>query len=682
MAETTTDGADHHQPVIPIDRGELDALVDPAAVDLPSIPAVALKLLQLTNDERTEAADLSRVIESDPALAAKILRLVNSPLYQLSARIASVQRAVSILGFDRIREIALGVALLEQLRRELRVPEFEPVTFWRHCLSVASLCKGLAAQTGFEDLETAYVAGLLHDVGKTIIETHGSISYSGFLGEARRGGGPLVEEERKLLGIGHDDVGAWFCAAWGLPPPVVNAVQLHHRSFSGLDLPPGDAHLAALVSFSDFIAWSQGIGSVDLHRQPVMPPEVEGLIDLARVDLAGLLRKMDEEVMGIGRFFNVSFPSAEQLRANLLQASIELGRINSSFHFGLGGDVETGREVRIPASLTVPHHSLDPAEIVPRTLQAIHEDFACERIMMFRIDLDSRSLVFESRFPEAGEGERYRDERIPISGLSGGFLECLRSRCPQRIGGATPVEQQALQRLNARELAVVPVTGGKRMIGMLLLDDPSGGEPVASSVLDAVATVANELGMALENARLYRDTRHEATVDGLTGLLNRRALDERLAQALRRARKSGNPLVVGMADIDHFKAFNDTFGHPVGDRVLKIVADLLLNVSRPRDEVGRYGGEEFLFILEETNLDGAQVMAERFRRAVENRGRLLAQRFPDHPLAVTIGLAEWDGSLKEGSALVAAADAALYRGKREGRNRVVLHRGEAAAASA
>ncbi|GAB6040997.1 sensor domain-containing diguanylate cyclase [Endothiovibrio diazotrophicus] len=655
--------------MLPIDLGELAALIDPDVADLPTIPAVALKLLQLTSNERTDAADLARVIEADAALAAKILRIVHSPLYRLRRRITSVTHAVSVLGFQRIREIALGVALFEQLSQTPRGPAFDPMGFWRHCLSVASLCKGLAEQTGYDDLDTAYVAGLLHDIGKIIIETRGAIAYGVLLDDAHRGSGPLMEEERKLFGIGHDDIGAWFCAQWGLPSPLVNAIQLHHRPLDHPEIGDRDAHLAALVSFADFIAWTQGIGSADLHLHPVMPPDVERLVDPRRIDLPALLHRMDEEVAGIGRYFNVAFPSADQLRANLLQASIELGRINASFHFALGGRPAVGRG-GIPSSLTVPHHSLDPEEIIPRTLQAIHEDFACGRIMMYRIDLDSRSLVFEHLFPDSAERERYRDDPIPIIGQSGAFLECLRTRVPQRVGGATPVEQQALARLNARELAVLPIVGGNRVVGMLLIDDPLAHEPVSAGVLAAVATVANELGAALENARLYSDTRRDATHDGLTGLLNRRALAERLAAAIRRSRRSGSPMVVGMADIDHFKSFNDTFGHPVGDRVLKIVADILRASGRPRDVVGRYGGEEFIFIMEEANLDGGRVMAERFRRAVEARGRLMLERFPGHPLTVTVGLAEWPGAFDSAEALVAAADAALYRGKGAGRNRV------------
>jgi len=158
--------------------------------------------------------------------------------------------------------------------------------------------------------------------------------------------------------------------------------------------------------------------------------------------------------------------------------------------------------------------------------------------------------------------------------------------------------------------------------------------------------------------------------DPLTGLYNRRALAERMREELARARRYGAPLSLLMVDIDHFKRVNDSYGHAVGDQVIAHVAKLLLKDRRASDIVVRYGGEELVLLLPHTPLDGAQILADRLREMVE----LTPYRTPmgrDH-VTVSIGGAIFEQTMQEPSELLEAADRALYRSKREGRNRVSL----------
>ncbi len=157
-----------------------------------------------------------------------------------------------------------------------------------------------------------------------------------------------------------------------------------------------------------------------------------------------------------------------------------------------------------------------------------------------------------------------------------------------------------------------------------------------------------------------------ATLDPLTGLLNRRALDDRLEQETARARRHAHPLSVLLLDVDRFKLINDTFGHAEGDAALRLVATELQRHVRLSDVVARFGGEEFIVIAPHTQPAGAAVLAERLRTAVEQCpavGRV----------TVSIGVAQLDLSEPApGAAILARADRALYRAKREGRNRVCL----------
>ncbi len=173
---------------------------------------------------------------------------------------------------------------------------------------------------------------------------------------------------------------------------------------------------------------------------------------------------------------------------------------------------------------------------------------------------------------------------------------------------------------------------------------------------------------ALVNSiKLQREYEHVASTDGLTGLHNRRWLNDSFKRQLNRCERNGQPCSIIMLDIDHFKQMNDRFGHLAGDRVLCTVAQVLLNMLRPTDLVARYGGEEFALCLPETPLKGAWVIADRLRKAIANtptpfeEGKLLP------PANVSLGIAAMQPSQSLDS-LLSAADSALYRAKANGRN--------------
>jgi diguanylate cyclase (GGDEF)-like protein len=171
----------------------------------------------------------------------------------------------------------------------------------------------------------------------------------------------------------------------------------------------------------------------------------------------------------------------------------------------------------------------------------------------------------------------------------------------------------------------------------------------------------------VKNATLARLT----TIDQLTGLRSRRNVLEVLSIEVQRARRYGTPLSILMADLDGFKEVNDRFGHPAGDSVLQAVAKLLLGSLRTTDVSGRYGGDELVVVMSQIPAEGARVMADRWRAAVER----LVLRAPDgSPIrtSLSIGIAGYTKGVAQPDELIAAADKALYTAKQKGRNRVEI----------
>lgn len=162
-----------------------------------------------------------------------------------------------------------------------------------------------------------------------------------------------------------------------------------------------------------------------------------------------------------------------------------------------------------------------------------------------------------------------------------------------------------------------------------------------------------------------------ATTDPLTELQNRRGFDDAVTREVALAHRDHRPLALATFDIDHFKSFNDSFGHPAGDAVLKHVANIIQLCCRESDVAARIGGEEFAVLLPGTDADGAAVFAERVRSMMD------AADWPLRSVTLSAGVADFDGKTESANSLVAAADDALYRAKRAGRNRVIVRREEA-----
>lgn len=227
--------------------------------------------------------------------------------------------------------------------------------------------------------------------------------------------------------------------------------------------------------------------------------------------------------------------------------------------------------------------------------------------------------------------------------------------------------QRSIMALDLRTILCVPLLTRDQSIGVLYVDSREVVGAFGNQELDLLTAIASQASIAITNAQLYE----RATVDGLTRLYVRSFFEQRLTQEVSRSQRYGQEVSVLMMDVDHFKKFNDTYGHAVGDLVLKLVADVIRKTIRQDIDIpARFGGEEMLVLMPDTGVDGAMVLAERIRSAIETAG--LPHDGQTLQVKVSVGVATAPLHAMTTADLIEAADAALYHSKRNGRNQVTL----------
>jgi len=213
----------------PLDRGGLKRFRAEVIgrKNLPTIPAVLARVLGLIEREDASTRELVDLIEHDQALTGKMLRLANSAFFGQSRRVATIPRAVMLLGFPTVRNLALGVKVWDAMAPGIPSERLEEL--WMHAVMVAVASKVLAAKLSAGDPDEAFTAGLLHDVGRLVLATRFKDAY--WTAAARADGADaIVDVEQQAFGVHHAEVGGWLLEAWGLPPSIVEAARMHHAT--------------------------------------------------------------------------------------------------------------------------------------------------------------------------------------------------------------------------------------------------------------------------------------------------------------------------------------------------------------------------------------------------------------------------------------------------------------------
>ena len=651
---------------------DLEAVLEESALSLPTLPNVFVAVLEQLTSKQASASDVALIVGKDQSLTSRLLAIANSPAYGFRNEVSTIARAVALLGFDVVRNLALSVSVFDDFLDRKEIVCFDKTQFWEHSLVCAAVAKEIARQMRVPSADELYVAGLLHDVGKVALDSAARRPYHDLLAEASRDGVGSLALEQKRLGTDHAHIAGMLCEKWTLPKDIAYSIRYHHE-VPEEGLTPRQELMTAVVAVADFICWTQGFGSIDALHPPYLSERAQELVEMERLDIGRICDCMDRQIISTAELFSLSVPSAQKFRDALRKANVELGRINSLYEEARRQLQHQVQELScLNRALYMIGQDLNVGATIRALLRAIRDELGFSKILFFTADNKDGKLRLSDHLVEEdsdGNNSKY-DLLLEDHNIFSGFLKESRVTRIRREPGQE--EAPILASLDTDEIFVIPVPSKHGLGGIITADNGYHKRRSGMVSIESLNILAHEAGLAIDNALLFERTKELATKDDLTQLFNRRHCSNLLRIEMERSKRYRRPLSVAMFDIDHFKIFNDRFGHQAGDKILKGVAQLILSCSRSTDVVGRYGGEEFIAILPETTTDGARDYCECIRVAIERFGKVKREEFASAGLTISGGAASFDSDDDTFDTFLNRADQALYKAKQEGRNKIVL----------
>lgn len=262
---------------------------------LPTLPAFITVIGNMVEDDKTSAQEIGEIIQRDQVLSAKILKLVNSPVYGFPRRISSVTHALVLLGFNVVKGLVLSTAVFDDLSKDAS-------GLWEHSLGTAILARRLGSELGVQDPEECMVAGLLHDLGKVILSHLALEDYVQAMETAHERGCHITEVEREVFGVDHTRIALWLALRWHLPERLSDALTYHHNPSRA----KCSVQMATIVHLADILARAQEYGEAGDGTLPALDRDAfealeldDGQLERVMADADRLFRE-GADVLAVG----------------------------------------------------------------------------------------------------------------------------------------------------------------------------------------------------------------------------------------------------------------------------------------------------------------------------------------------------------------------------------------------
>ena len=633
-------------------QSRLDELL--ACDRLPSPTGVGLSILQLTQDESASSDKLALVLQRDPALAGLILKYANSAQSHSSSKITTVNEAVIRLGTSLVRQLALGFSVLSNARSG-PCETFDYINFWTRSLAAAVGCHVLSKHLPRVASGEAFTCGLLCQIGQLCLASVHPGEFAKILDDWDESSAEqLIELEQECFAIDHNQVSAALFADWGLPELFQSAVEQQ-------EAPNWDANaegqpqllLARLLNTAKILA---EICVTEGDKRAPLVYELLNRGEKLGLDVQTLVAACDEaldEWVRMGQVLEIItlvLPSMGELIDRARQTG---GRASGGRHTAIETEARSLRILVVDA---------DPAacdSLAQKLREADHELYTARTgVEALEVALQSSpQLIFtDAALPEMDGLELCRALRRSNDTAKVYVIVQSEQSDDERLVEAfnAGADDFMAKPVNHRVLAA-RLRAAQRLIGL---------QNQVEQDREEIRRIVNQLGIA--NRKLER----LALDDELTGLPNRRYALQRLDQEWARSDRNKEPLLCMIADIDHFKKVNDTYGHDAGDIVLRETAAVMKKCLRITDVICRFGGEEFLAICPGADMEMAKILGNRIRAAVQNN-QVEADEFKGS-VTISVGVAPRIAETTSPKQLIKDADEALYAAKEAGRNKVCI----------
>lgn len=283
-------------------------------INLPTLPHILIRVIQACGNEDTDLRDLAKIIEKDPSLCARILRMVNSAHYSFSQKISNFNQALSLLGFDTIRNIAISASVYQVFNGMNRDGAFNLKLFWWHSLMCAVLSELIAKKISYARPEEAFLAGLLHDIGKPLLAKNYPDQYGAILQEALPPEQAVLREDEQL-GVAHNQAGAWLINRWHLHPFIADAILYHHEPAARIvhALP-----LVKIVYTANSLSAVQPGTSAQSYEAP------ESIFSFTPEEIDALLLQAGEQVGQIAQSFDIAIETSREQACAIAEKDREI----------------------------------------------------------------------------------------------------------------------------------------------------------------------------------------------------------------------------------------------------------------------------------------------------------------------------------------------------------------------
>jgi putative nucleotidyltransferase with HDIG domain len=269
--------------------------------ELPTLPTIYMKLSRLLNVEDSSIRMISNIISEDPAIAAMVLKIVNSAAYGFYNKIGDLQHAVVILGLNEIKNLVLATSMYKVVKDFKSSSAFDMQEFWKHSIGCAISARVLAETAYIKNPEDVFTGGLLHDIGKLIHAAYLREEFNSVVTDIVETGSQMSESEKKILGFDHAQTGSALAEKWRLPKKTVNMIAHHHLSY----IPDTLTREIAAVHIGNTLCVALRMGSSGEKRVPIVNQKAWEILDLGLSDLEYVVQrstKLFEESVSIMEF--------------------------------------------------------------------------------------------------------------------------------------------------------------------------------------------------------------------------------------------------------------------------------------------------------------------------------------------------------------------------------------------